>query len=106
MGKSSYTLHFPNFNPDQRKEVSPTKLNVEIEANEIFTKVREKNNFKGESVTTSGATFDLINEKIKTMKKNRDSRLKGRQMNIYQKDLTEVKAYEADSLKIFLDPKL
>ena len=82
MGKSSYTIHFPNFNNSQRRDVSPTKLNVELESNEIFTKVREKNNFKGETSTTTGETFDLINEKLKQMKKHRDQRMQERAANL------------------------
>jgi hypothetical protein len=60
MSRSVYRTDFDKFKKKDLHESKAERINMEIDANEIFTKMVNKNNYKQESLTSTAATLNVI----------------------------------------------
>ena len=99
LGLSVYRKEFEKFKMKDLKGAKQTKTNMEIDAQEIFTKLNEKNNFRQESVTSTAATLNEINNRINKMRCNSSNPTD----NIYEINVPMIKDYLRDMREMQLD---
>ena len=113
MSRSVYRTDFEKFRKKDLLEGRARMHNMEIDAQEIFTKLMSKNGFKQESVTSTAATLNVIAEQLGKMKahkeKLKERRNQGEQVsetsegqvqNIYERTIPTIKQYVLDNREL------